>query len=342
MVAIIDDREDVWGRCPNLIHVKPYIFFAGTEDINAPPPSSAPTTPTPTTPTVPQPFGVHRHPSVPAFPPDCQPFKTRHISSRASDSWHRTQQRSHNHYQARRTVSVDSRPFQRGKFSRGAETNGSEKLTVLESLLLSPPSEGTVAEEGTEVDTQTREAQTQGGDPSKQQNSVTQPPVNDNSKTDDPTLSVEVDGKDAELMEESGAGELVDDSKVVEGGDGKDGQPMEGVDPKDVEEEGKGMEKERDTSSSSSSSSDSEDSSSSSGIDDTLFESLGGEEGEEGEPRIEDRGQEPKKPEERVAMEEEKTCSSRADEEGEQIGPGKRIRDEAESKKTKSQGTGFN
>ena len=38
MVAIIDDREDVWGRCPNLLHVKPYMFFTGTADINAPPP----------------------------------------------------------------------------------------------------------------------------------------------------------------------------------------------------------------------------------------------------------------------------------------------------------------
>ena len=36
MVAIIDDREDVWGGCPNLVHVKPYVFFAGTADINAP------------------------------------------------------------------------------------------------------------------------------------------------------------------------------------------------------------------------------------------------------------------------------------------------------------------
>ena len=35
-MAIIDDREDVWGRSPNLIHVKPYLFFAGTADINAP------------------------------------------------------------------------------------------------------------------------------------------------------------------------------------------------------------------------------------------------------------------------------------------------------------------
>lgn len=41
MVAIIDDREDVWGACPNLVHVKPYIFFAGTSDINAPPTTSS-------------------------------------------------------------------------------------------------------------------------------------------------------------------------------------------------------------------------------------------------------------------------------------------------------------
>ena len=37
MVAIIDDREDVWGRVPNLIHVKPYMFFSGVSDIDAPP-----------------------------------------------------------------------------------------------------------------------------------------------------------------------------------------------------------------------------------------------------------------------------------------------------------------
>ena len=39
MVAIIDDREDIWGRCANLVHVKPYVFFAGTADINSPPSS---------------------------------------------------------------------------------------------------------------------------------------------------------------------------------------------------------------------------------------------------------------------------------------------------------------
>ncbi|XP_060080260.1 RNA polymerase II subunit A C-terminal domain phosphatase-like [Ylistrum balloti] len=37
MVCIIDDREDVWNFSPNLIHVKPYRFFQGTADINAPP-----------------------------------------------------------------------------------------------------------------------------------------------------------------------------------------------------------------------------------------------------------------------------------------------------------------
>ena len=59
MVAIIDDREDVWGRCPNLIHVKPYIFFAGTSDINAPPGSqNSPSTPS-------QASQVHTHPTPP-------------------------------------------------------------------------------------------------------------------------------------------------------------------------------------------------------------------------------------------------------------------------------------
>ncbi|KAK3610312.1 hypothetical protein CHS0354_029778 [Potamilus streckersoni] len=36
MVCIIDDREDVWNFSPNLVHVKPYRFFQGTADINAP------------------------------------------------------------------------------------------------------------------------------------------------------------------------------------------------------------------------------------------------------------------------------------------------------------------
>ena len=84
MVAIIDDREDVWGRCPNLVHVKPYVFFSGTSDINAPPPlvptsaSPSPSSSTlPATPTTPRPFfggsGV-----VPQGQP--RPFKMRHIT----------------------------------------------------------------------------------------------------------------------------------------------------------------------------------------------------------------------------------------------------------------------
>ena len=87
MVAIIDDREDVWGRCPNLVHVKPYVFFSGTSDINAPPPL-IPTFATssaslPSTPTTPRPFfsgsllgsGV-----VPQGQP--KPFKMRHVARR--------------------------------------------------------------------------------------------------------------------------------------------------------------------------------------------------------------------------------------------------------------------
>ncbi|KAJ1018361.1 hypothetical protein NDA18_006516 [Ustilago nuda] len=44
MVVIIDDREDVWNKSPNLLQVVPYEFFVGVGDINAPifPPTPAP------------------------------------------------------------------------------------------------------------------------------------------------------------------------------------------------------------------------------------------------------------------------------------------------------------
>ncbi|TKY90808.1 hypothetical protein EX895_000806 [Sporisorium graminicola] len=51
MVVIIDDREDVWSRSPNLLPVLPYEFFVGIGDINAtflpsppPPPGTLPET----------------------------------------------------------------------------------------------------------------------------------------------------------------------------------------------------------------------------------------------------------------------------------------------------------
>lgn len=85
MVAIIDDREDVWGRCPNLVHVKPYVFFSGTSDINAPPPlvplSASSSSSLPSTPTTPRPFfsGASQGSGVvPQGQP--RPFKMRHIS----------------------------------------------------------------------------------------------------------------------------------------------------------------------------------------------------------------------------------------------------------------------
>ncbi|XP_015112781.1 RNA polymerase II subunit A C-terminal domain phosphatase isoform X2 [Diachasma alloeum] len=37
LVCIIDDREDVWQGCGNLVQVKPYHFFKHTGDIHAPP-----------------------------------------------------------------------------------------------------------------------------------------------------------------------------------------------------------------------------------------------------------------------------------------------------------------
>ncbi|KAI8092729.1 uncharacterized protein BX664DRAFT_327984 [Halteromyces radiatus] len=36
MVAIVDDRLDVWDYSPHLVHIKPYVFFKGTGDINSP------------------------------------------------------------------------------------------------------------------------------------------------------------------------------------------------------------------------------------------------------------------------------------------------------------------
>src|SRR5579864_89474 len=35
MVAVIDDRGDVWGWQPNLVKVIPYDFFVGIGDINS-------------------------------------------------------------------------------------------------------------------------------------------------------------------------------------------------------------------------------------------------------------------------------------------------------------------
>ena len=82
MVAIIDDREDVWRRCPNLVHVKPYVFFAGTSDINAPPPTSiSPSLPLPYTPTTPRPFfGQNQGGVVPQGQP--KPFKMRDLTQK--------------------------------------------------------------------------------------------------------------------------------------------------------------------------------------------------------------------------------------------------------------------
>ncbi|GAN04908.1 conserved hypothetical protein [Mucor ambiguus] len=36
-VVVLDDRADVWDYSPNLIQIKPYEYFAGVGDINAPP-----------------------------------------------------------------------------------------------------------------------------------------------------------------------------------------------------------------------------------------------------------------------------------------------------------------
>ena len=63
MVAIIDDREDMWAGCPNLVHVKPYIFFGGTGDIHSPDvPSRHPPAQVVQPPTSPDPLGQIDYP----------------------------------------------------------------------------------------------------------------------------------------------------------------------------------------------------------------------------------------------------------------------------------------
>jgi RNA polymerase II subunit A-like phosphatase len=41
-VIVLDDRADVWDWSPNLIQIKPYEYFAGIGDINAPPVATDP------------------------------------------------------------------------------------------------------------------------------------------------------------------------------------------------------------------------------------------------------------------------------------------------------------
>ncbi|KAI8064445.1 HAD-like domain-containing protein [Gongronella butleri] len=36
MVTVVDDRLDVWEYSPNLVHVRPYVFYKGVGDINSP------------------------------------------------------------------------------------------------------------------------------------------------------------------------------------------------------------------------------------------------------------------------------------------------------------------
>eukprot|EP01137_Pigoraptor_chileana_P010219 Opistho-2@3968 len=43
MVVIVDDRADVWESCPNLVRIRPYVYFLGAADVNALPKDKAKT-----------------------------------------------------------------------------------------------------------------------------------------------------------------------------------------------------------------------------------------------------------------------------------------------------------
>ena len=241
MVAIIDDREDVWGRCPNLVHVKPYIFFAGTADINAPPSHSTP--PTPTTPHSPSPTlkGRTLPPARPHFPPAHVPLKLRHISNVKEKGL--TKQppsqliQSHRHHVSPQKVEANTKAPE-GEES-AEKTDSGHPLTPLESLLLA----------GTE-EANDHENLPQSDDVTSQSNSPDRQGISSGDNTN--SNNNKEDG--------SAAGGPGNGSKDKEG-DGRDSGSSS-------------------SSSSSSSDSDSEDSSSSSGIDDSLFEHLGEEDEE--------------------------------------------------------------
>ncbi len=146
-------------------------------------------------------------------------------------------------------MSTDSRiPELQKKAKVGSEASG--ELTVLESLLLSDVNPPTIPEEEEAKGDKQADPHEHNTVSSDEQNSIAPIPHGQhNSASDDPALSVGVDGSEDKRKEESG-------------GDTEEADSDEGS-----------------NSSSSGSSSDSEDSSSSGGIDDTLFENLGEEDG---------------------------------------------------------------
>ena len=141
MVAIIDDREDVWGRCPNLIHVKPYLFFAGTSDINAPPPRPS--------------SSQSAQESSSSPPKQDTPFKTHRQSSKRNHSVARTSTTNTTlHPGNEETETCQGKETPLAPFATSVEENSREKsnevVSKTDAKLVPPPVQGTIVTEKTE------------------------------------------------------------------------------------------------------------------------------------------------------------------------------------------------
>ena len=262
MVAIIDDREDVWSRCPNLIHVKPYVFFAGTADINAP--STRPPAPPTST--------------IDSSTPDSMPFKVRHMtSSRNNNIIPPTTMASRHHTSV---TEPESSP-------QTKEDNIAEVKTVDVHILASTTTdqlttdtthstctlmETTVQETVTQTDTECDQSVRNEGDEAKLEVHV----PSDYPLGDSDCLDIDVDAATSLLPS---------DAIAKSNNNNNTNNNNNGDDPKNTSSSPN--EVESSSSSSSSSSSDEEDggdggdggesssSSGSSGIDDNLFDTLG-------------------------------------------------------------------
>ena len=300
MVAIIDDREDVWGRCPNLVHVKPYVFFSGTSDINAPPPliptSATSSASLPSTPTTPRPFfsgsllgsGV-----VPQGQP--KPFKMRHVARQPRSGQQTAQPASDLARHSRSAQWKDSRSsVEQQRLQSPVEHRKNEQETADNANRV----KNSENSDGRAVD-QSNDSQPSNSTAAQlHQDSLvgTAASVNSNNNNSNTQGSADSTGSGDSASEGEGEGEEGEGGGGEGGGEGAGGGEEEKCDGSGGGErtEGRGSggrggvrEEGGSSSSSSSSSSDSEDSSSSgssSAMDDTPYQEAeqGAEKGEVG------------------------------------------------------------
>ena len=271
MVAIIDDREDVWSKCPNLIHVKPYVFFAGTADINAPPPRPSQTLSTSST----------THP----LKPDGMPFKVRHITSSKNNNMKPPVSIAAHHHKSQSSPKSTPLPCT-------SENNIIGEQLVDEKAMATSTNEATTecynsprVVEGKQESHATTQA-----DALHDSNVQSTEEI---AKSGDPPESVAITGSDGVVCDLTGQSSSNENNNNDNGDDPKtsdktkegDSSSSSSSSSSEGDDEERGGEEEREEEGNGSGSS-----SSSSGIDDNLFESLGEKPGGLASPELGDTG----------------------------------------------------